>query len=208
MPRITSLQVQKNDPERVNVYLDDEFAFGLSAMLVLARNLSPGQELSQHDIENLQGGESVERSYGAALNFLSYRPRSRREIADYFRRKKIDLDVVEAVVARLERAGLLDDQEFARFWVDNRQSFRPRGTRALRMELRQKGLESGVIDEALAQVGDEEDTAYATGLTRVRTYGAFDEREFSRKMIGFLQRRGFPYDAASAAAKRLWDEQD
>lgn len=208
MPRITSLQVQKNDPERVNVYLDDEFAFGLSAMLVLARNLSPGQELSQHDIENLQGDESVERSYGAALNFLSYRPRSRREIADYFRRKKIDLDVVEAVVARLERAGLLDDQEFARFWVDNRQSFRPRGTRALRMELRQKGLESGVIDEALAQVGDEEDTAYATGLTRVRTYGAFDEREFSRKMIGFLQRRGFPYAAASAAAKRLWDEQD
>jgi regulatory protein len=64
----------KNDPERVNVYLDDEFAFGLSAMLVLARNLSPGQELSQHDIESLQGDEVVERSYSAALNFLSYRP--------------------------------------------------------------------------------------------------------------------------------------
>ncbi len=208
MPRITSLQVQKNDVERVNVYLDDEFAFGLSAMLVLAHHLSPGQELSQHDIENLQGDEVVERSYGVALNFLSFRPRSRREVADYFRRKKIEPDVAEAVVARLERAGLLDDQEFARFWVDNRQTFRPRGTRALRMELRQKGLERGVIDEALAQVGDEEDTAYATGLTRVRTYGAFDEREFSRKMIGFLQRRGFPYEAAAAAAKRLWDEQD
>ncbi len=208
MPRITSLQVQKNDAERVNVYLDDEFAFGLSAMLVLARNLSPGQELSQDDIENLQGDEIVERSYGAALNFLSYRPRSRREVADYCRRKKIDLDVVEAVLARLERAGLLDDQEFARFWVDNRQTFRPLGTRALRMELRQKGLDSRVIDDALAKVGDEEETAYATGLTRVRTYYAFDEREFTRKMIGFLQRRGFPYEAAAAAAKRLWEEKE
>ncbi len=206
MLRITSLQVRKNDPERVSVYLDDEFAFGLSAMLVLARNLSPGQELSQHDIESLQNDESVERCYGAALNFLSYRPRSRGEVADYFRRKKIDLDVVEAVVARLERAGLLDDQEFARFWVENRQTFRPRGTRALRMELRQKGLDSRVIDEALAQVGDEEDTAYTTGLTRMQTYRALDEREFSRKMIGFLQRRGFPYEAAAAAAKRLWEE--
>jgi len=206
MPRITSLQVQKNDAERVNVYLDDEFAFGLSAMLVLARNLSPGQELSQEDIESLQNDETVERSYVSALNFLSYRPRSRREVVDYFRRKKIDLSVVDAVVARLERAGLLDDHEFARFWVDNRQSFRPRGTRALRMELRQKGLDSGVIDDALATVGDEEETACTTGRAKVRAYQAFDEREFSRKMIAFLQRRGFPYEAAAAATKRLWAE--
>jgi len=205
MPTITALESQR-DPERVNVYLDGRFGFGASMMVVYAHGLKTGMALSDQQVEALQHDDELDRAYNAALNFLSFRPRSRREIEEYFRKKKTDANVVEAVTQRLERLGFVNDQEFARFWVENRQTFRPRGTRALRVEMRQKGLESDVIDEALEGVGDETQIAYEAGLKKVRAYAGLEEREFYRKMVGFLQRRGFPYDAAADATKRLYGE--
>jgi regulatory protein len=206
MPTITALETQQHDPERVNVYLDGRFAFGVSRMVAVARRLSEGLEVDGDLIEAAMRDDAVERAYGAALNFLSFRPRSHREIRDYFRKKQVEPDVVLAVTERLERTGLIDDREFARFWVDNRQTFRPRGTRALKAEMRQKGLDGEVIDEALEGLGDEEETAYRAGQKKARSLAASDEREFFRSMLGFLQRRGFPYPAASAAARRLYNE--
>lgn len=203
MPIITALEDQKRDPERVNVYLDGAFAFGASRMLILARGLARGKELAPEEIEALRRDDDVEKAFGSALNLLSYRPRSRAEIEGYFRRKKVDPEVANAAVARLERSGLLDDDEFARFWVRNRQTFRPRGARALRAEMRAKGLESGVIDSALQDLPEEEETAYEAGQPKLKSYRALDEREFFTRMVGFLQRRGFAYGAAAAAAKRL-----
>lgn len=202
MPIITSIEQQQRDPERVNVYLDGRFAFGASKMLAVARNLAEGRELSEEEIGDLQHDDAVERAYAAALNFLSYRPRSQREIEDYFRRKKTDSAIAGAVLDRLARSGLVDDHEFARYWVENRQAFRPRGTRALRVEMRQKGLASDVIDGALEGVSDET-MAYEAGAKKLRAFGSLDEPEFFRKMVGFLQRRGFPYDVAAETTRKL-----
>lgn len=206
MAVVTAVEVQQRDPERVNVYLDGHFGFGASRMLVYARGLAPGVHLSREQIDELQRDDQVERSYSAALNFLSFRPRSRGEIEEYFRKRKTDPIVVEAVVQRLERLGLLDDREFARFWVENRQTFRPRGTRALRSEMLQKGIEREVVDEALATIGDEAAVAYEAGMKKMRSYAGLEEREFFRKMVGFLQRRGFPYETSAEAARKLYRE--
>jgi regulatory protein len=206
MPTITAIETQRRDPERVNVYLDGSFAFGASALVAATHRLSVGREVSSEEIESLRGEDEVEKAFNAALNFLSFRPRSRREIEDYFRKRKLEPDVGTAVVERLEGLGVLDDREFARFWVENRQTFRPRGTRALKAELRQKGIESEIIDETLAGLGDEEATAYEAGMKKARSYRTDDEREFFRKMLGFLQRRGFPYAPAAAASRRIYAE--
>lgn len=208
MPVITRLETQKHNPERVNIHLDDAFAFGASAMVVLTRGLAPGMELSTTEIAELRVDEEAERAYGAALNFLSYRPRSTREVEDYFRRRKLEPELVPAVVERLVRAGLLDDQEFARFWVENRQTFRPKGARALSGELRQKGLSREVIEGALEELGDEEETAILAGRRKAQGLRHLDEREFFRRMIGFMQRRGFTYETAAAATRRLAIEND
>jgi regulatory protein len=203
MPIITALEPQQHDQERVNVYIDGSFAFGASLLVVHSRSVRVGRELNAGEIGALQHDDAVERAFAAALNFLSFRPRSRREVMDYFRRRKTEVAVASAVVERLERMGLIDDHQFARFWVENRQAFRPRGTRALRMEMRQKGLDSEVIEEALEGLTDEESTAYRAGERKARSLGALDDREFFRRMVAFLQRRGFPYAAAAAATKRL-----
>lgn len=206
MPTITSLQPGKRDPERVNVYLDGEFAFAAPLGVVMVRRLSEGQTLSEQEIEAIRQDDALDRAYAAALNFLSFRPRSRREIEQYFRGRKTELPLVDAVLERLERQGLVDDHAFATFWVENRQTFRPRGTRALRAEMRQKGLDNEVIDEALSAVDDEEPIAYEVGSKKARSYASLDEREFFRKMVGFLQRRGFPYETAARAARRIYTD--
>lgn len=203
MARITALETQKHDPERVNIYLDGSFAFGASLLVVASHGLHEGRDLSDEEVAALERDEMAERAYSAALNFLSFRPRSRREVEDYLRRRKVEPQIGVGVVERLTGAGLLDDREFARFWVENRQTFRPRGARALRVELRQKGLAGDIVAEALDDLGDEEETAVEAGRKKVRSFAGLEEREFFRRMVTFLQRRGFSYDVAARATQRL-----
>ncbi len=206
MPLVTALETQKNNPERVNVYLDGRFAFGASALVIATHHVAIGCDLSDEEIAALEGDDSAERAYNAALNFLSYRPRSTREIRDYFRRKAVESPVVDAVIERLQRVNLINDEEFARFWVENRQNFRPRGTRALRVELRQKGLASETIEGALESIGDETEIALDAGRKKMGSYRTLDERTFLTRMVGFLQRRGFDYGVASRSARTLLEE--
>jgi len=131
---ITALRFQKRNKYRVNVYIDGQFAFGLAA--IEAARLRVGQTLSDDDVARLRMRDEVERAYERALNFLSYRPRSEAEVRRNLRKKNVEEEVVEEVTGRLTRAGLLNDQEFARYWVENRLQFNPRGARALRHELR------------------------------------------------------------------------
>lgn len=203
MATVTSIETQKNDTERVSVFLDGRFGFGVSLLVAMAHGLTTGRELSDDEIEAIRGDEDAERAYGATLNFLSFRPRSEREIADYLRKRGLEPALIEAVVSRLERAGLLDDRAFARFWLENRQQFRPRGAMALRSELRGKGLSTEIVEETLDDLGDEEEAAYQAGQKRARTLAGAEEREYLRKLSQFLQRRGFNYSDAMAAARRL-----
>lgn len=185
---ITTLRFQKRNKDRVNVYLDGQFAFGLAA--IEAARLRVGQTLDDEDIARLQEKDEVERAYERALNFLSYRPRSEAEVRRNLRKKKVDDDVIDAVVARLMRAGMLDDREFARYWMQNRMQFNPRGARALRHELRQKGVPPSIIADTLADF-DEDAAARRASEAGARRLAHLEPDDFRRKLGGYLARRGF-----------------
>jgi regulatory protein len=206
MPEITGIETQKHDPERVNIYLDGTFGFGASAAAAHAHGLATGRRLTEEEVDSLRSGDAEDRAYSSALNYLSSRPRSRREMEQYFRRKATDPEIAAAAIGRLERSGLVNDLEFGRFWVENRLSFKPRGRRALQVELLQKGLSRDDIEGALADLGDEEGLAYDAGAKRVRSFSRLNEQEFFKRMVGFLQRRGFSYSVSAAASKRLAEE--
>ncbi|HOA23272.1 MAG TPA: RecX family transcriptional regulator [Aggregatilineales bacterium] len=202
---ITALVVQKRNKERVNVYLDGEFAFGLA--LAEAIKLKKGQTLSDEDIARLKALDEIEVVHERALNLLSHRPRSAEEVRRKLRDSKQEFSdtAIETVIERLERAGLLDDEAFARYWVDNRERFNPRSARALRHELRQKGVSNQVVDRVLADL-DEQDAAYRAAQAKVRRYAHADEAEFRKRMGGYLSRRGFAYGVVRDVLDRLWDE--
>ncbi len=203
---ITRLEVQKHNPERVSVYLDDEFAFGVDIMV--AAGMRKGQPLDDDDIAALRADDDRHRAYLAAVRLLSLRPRSRDEIERALRKKAYEEPVIEAAVERLTVEGLIDDAEFARYWSENRTAFRPRGTRALRYELRLKGVTNDDMEEALAAV-DEDEAAWAAVERKAESWRSLPEEEFKQKVLGFLARRGFGYSTANGVWKRLRaDEED
>jgi regulatory protein len=173
--------------------------------MALATSLKVGQMLSSEEIAQLQARDAAEVAYEKALGFLSYRPRSCAEIEAYLRRRRVAPEAVEAVVSHLIQAGLLDDGAFAEYWVENRELFRPRGPRALRYELRQKGVADQVIAQVLEGI-DEADSAYRAARERARRFNKVDYRTFRQRLGGFLQRRGFGYATVKQTVDRLWRE--
>jgi regulatory protein len=200
---ITALKPQKKNRERVNVYLDGRYTFSLTA--IEAATLRRGQFLSDQEIEDLLERDSFQKAYDRALRFLSYRPRSEGEMRRYLQGKRVSPAIEAEVVERLTLAGLLDDQAFASYWVENRESFKPRGRHALRYELRQKGLGEEIIALALEDI-DEEDSAYRALINRAGRIAPLDRGAFRKKLGSFLRRRGFSYEAINAALERAWQE--
>lgn len=205
--KITALTVQKKNKNRVNVYLDGRFAFGLAAIEAL--KLKIGQVLSESEIAQLQAKDQQAVAHERALNFLSYRPRSQAEVQQNLKKKGFDQETIDQVIARLVRAGLLDDLAFARYWLENRSAFKPRGARALRYELRQKGVADNVIDSVLL---DYDDTAAAYRVASSQTARLLQRvdnvEQFRFKLLGLLQRRGFPFAASQAAVEQVASEWD
>jgi regulatory protein len=201
--KITALKQQKSNPDRVNVFLDGEFAFGLEK--ITAAWLKIGEQLSAAKIQELQTNDAVEKAYQRALNYLSYRPRSTAEVERNLRKHDVDDAVIDEVVTRLQDKAWLDDDAFAAAWVENRNIFRPRGRFALQAELRQKGLADAVIERAL-QEQDEEGLAHKAAQKKARQLGGLDEEEFRKKLYAFLGRRGFDYAIISEICSEAWAE--
>jgi regulatory protein len=197
---ITALEVQKRDKERVNVFIDGEFVFGLN--LLDAARLRKGQVLSEAEIAVLREADAVVQAVNTAAHFLSYRPRSEQEVRRNLTEKETPEAVIDAAIERLRGLGYLDDAAFARYWVENRSQFKPLSHRALRQELRQKGLSDTSIAEALSEQ-NESDLAYKAATTQLRKLRNRSLREFKTKMNAFLQRRGFSYSTTQDVVTRL-----
>lgn len=203
MAKITAIVSQKGDPNRVNIHLDGEYAFGLAQ--IVAAWLKIGQELGDDRIAALKTDDARERAYQQALLFLSYRTRSESEIRQNLRKHELPEEVIEQTLVRLRENRLADDNQFARSWVENRNTFRPRSRRALAVELRQKGLSDEAARSALETVNDEV-LAYAAGLKRTHRLRDLEWNEFRRKLSEFLARRGFSYSVIAPVVSRLWNE--
>ncbi len=201
--QVTALKIQARNKSRVNVYLDGKFAFGLAK--IVAARLALGQELDDAAIARLKATDDTEHSYERALKFLGPRPRSETEVRRRLREHGVEPATIDEVVARLGRAGLVNDQAFASYWVENRGTFRPRSTRALRAELKQKGVSEEVMREALTGTNDAE-AAYNVAAKRARRLAGLERQEFRRKLGEFLARRGFDYDTIEPVVERVWQE--
>lgn len=204
MHKITALTLQKRNRQRVNVYLDGEFAFGLSR--IVSAWLRVGQEISDEKIAQLQSDDAVEVAYQRALRLLNYRPRSESEIRTNLKKHRVDEGVIVDALERLRQDGFVDDVRFAKIWVENRCEMRPRGKRALVYELRQRGVDPEIIDNALVEI-DEEKLALAAAKKKAHKLSSLEWDDFRQKMFGFLARRGFTYEICVPAVAQVWAEE-
>ena len=205
MPRkITAIKRQKRNPHRVNIYLDGEFAFGLSR--IIAGWLDVGHELDDEKIISLQAEDEQEVAYQRVLKFISHRMRTEGEIRRNLIKHKIQSEVINDVLQRLRRNGLVNDKQFAKIWVENRNEFRPRAHRMLTYELRQKGITDEIISQTLDSIISDEVLALKAAQNQVRKYNGLEWPNFRRKLSGYLARRGFSYNIISLVVEQVWAE--
>lgn len=197
---ITALKAQAKAKDRVNVYLDDSFAFGLA--LFHALWLKIGQYLSDEKIAELQEADTLEKAQKRALNLLSYRPRSVREVRLRLKKAEVDDAQIDIVIERLKAAELLSDEAFSNQWVESRLRANPRSKRMIEWELKQKGVGEAEIKKALTGV-DDEDAATRAAVKRLPRLAALEPQERKRKLMEFLARNGFGYDVISTVIQKV-----
>jgi regulatory protein len=200
---ITDLVPQRRKKDRVNVHINGEYAFSLA--MITAAGLRKGQLISPEEIDRLRTEDNYERAKQSAFNFISYRPRSISELSQNLSRKKFDKNTVERVITRLVELEMLNDKQFARYWVEQRETFKPRSRRALNYELYQKGVKREIVDEVVGEV-DEDAAAYRAGRQKAHRWVNLPKDKFRQDMNRFLQRRGFNYNIIAPAMERLWLE--
>ena len=206
--RITAIEPQVSNPERINLYVDGHFLFGIHAEIVFQMGLAIEQELLPAQLEQLRHEEALQRATDRAFNYLSFRPRSREEIRRYLRRKQTPPELIESVLARLDHLNLINDRDFASFWIENREQFNPRGAQVLKNELRMKGVARDVADELVEEEKDEERALHAgrkKALSLIRI-PSIDYATFRTRLGSFLQRRGFSYEVSKRTIRVLWEE--
>jgi regulatory protein len=221
MPKITSVEPQKKNPQRFNVFIDEQFAFGADEDLIVAHRLVVGKNIDPQDLNKLlyeaEVGKLMERMYG----LFSVRQRSEREVRDYLRnlsfkrkvkgKEEISDSSIDLLIERLKQKGLLNDLEFARSWVEARRKSKQKGVRALQAELYQKGIDRGIVEEVLDQESivmgqelSEEELAKQALEKKLRSWKNLEPQELKKKAIEFLLRRGFEYSLVRSVVENLF----
>jgi len=188
MGKITRIEQQKKKKNRVNIYIDGEFSSGLYKDTVIKFHLYENKEITQSELVEIKKFEEFADAKEKAINYISYRERSEKEIEDYLKNKGIKEVITQKVLSDLKKANLVDDRKFASVWVKNRNKNNPKGNFALRMELKEKGISNSEIEKILQSV-DEKENALKVFEKAARKYGK--EKNSKEKISGYLQRRGF-----------------
>jgi regulatory protein len=203
--KVTALKAQQRNHNRINVHLDDAFAFGLSRDV--AAWLRVGDVLNDVRITELLQKDEHEKAYQRASLLLSYHPRSEAEIRNRLVQAGYPDEVVSLVIERLTQDGWLGDTGFSHDWIENRSEFRPRSRRLLTMELRHKGVAEDTIQQALMELETgEEELAFQAAERYVHRLERCDWDEFRIRLAGFLSRRGFSAGDIYPVIGRLWTQ--
>lgn len=196
---ITKIKPQKNK-KRVNVYLDGRFSFGLDLENFMKLGLKVGQEYSEEEVNEIIKKAEFQKTYDKLLRFATLRPRSKKEVNTWFVKHKVHDSIHDSLFNRLKRLDLIDDEKFAKWWVEQRLSFRPRGKRILNYELRIKGIDRDIIEKVVSEVEIDE-AKIAKELLEKKLYRWKNLEKFKarKKMSDFLARKGFEWDVIKNA---------
>lgn len=195
--KITKIEIQKKRKERVSVYLDGEFAFGLNGEVALKFGLKEGDRITQEEIDQILLLEEKKAAKNRALRFLAYRARSEKEVIDKLAQIGYDEKIIAWVVSELKRLGFINDEEFARSFCNSKMIGKPVGEKLLCHQLREKGINEEIVEKVLEETYSEKDQVkIAKDLVQRKNqqYKNLDWRKRRKRISNFLFRRGFGWE--------------
>lgn len=198
---ITALEAQKKNPDRMNVFLDGEFAFGVSRFV--GAWLLVGQKIDEEKTRQLISADENERALQSSLRFIGYKQRTETEVIKKLKKMEFAAEIIQNVMSELREKRYIDDREFATQWIETRADSKPRSKRFLQMELKNKGISVDIIDTALESVPDDHDLAIRLGKKYLTRFIKNNDEEFRKKMTGILSRRAFSYSVLKDSIDEL-----
>lgn len=194
--RITDIKQQVKRQGRYSIFVDDKYSFSLSENELMKSGIRIGREYSDVELAALQNTAVLDKAYMRCLDLLSRRARSEWELRDYLRRKEYQQPVIETIIARLNKAGYVDDYKFAVSWVETRHLLKNISRRKLWQELKQKHIADEVINQVLDEDETDEVQTLRNLVAKKRTQTRYQD---DQKLMAFLMRQGYRYDDVKTA---------
>jgi len=209
--KITSISVQKRDRNRVNVSVDGKYRFSLDSYQLVELGVKTGNEYGEDELVALEQESQFGKVYGRALEYCLMRPHSIREVQQYLYKKTrpkrdksgelrpgISPAITARVFERLIEKGYVDDNKFARFWVENRFVSKGVSKRKLRSELITKGINSTIINQLLSVTERNDSDEMKKIISKKRLH-----YPDNKKLTAYLARQGFNYEDIKRAIDNI-----
>lgn len=197
--KITKIEAQKKDRHRYNIFIDGSFAFGLYEDSVLKYGLRSGDELNEKKIIEMR--EFDEFGYGkkAAYSFLAYKPRSKKDLVKKLKQKKVSDKIIDDIIELLEKQKYLNDEIYARNYLEDKLNSKPIGKRLAKMKLLEKGIDKELIESAINE-NYSEDKEFELAAKLMEKYEKKvkfkDQTDKKNKCYRYLISKGFDYETA------------
>lgn len=204
--RITKIERQRRRKDRVNIYIDNQFAFGLTDSLVYKYNLSPGKEVTEDFIDNVLNSEEENKVINHALKFLSYRERSEKEVYDRLKMRGYDEEKIQNAINYCLDKDYINDERFAELFIRDKTNLKKLGSRRIKQELMIKGISREIIDRVLIPDYEEElNMALEVAKKKFPSYKNDNPEAQYRKLGSYLQRRGYDFDIVRQVLDKVLD---
>jgi regulatory protein len=203
---ITAIKEQKNK-NRVNIYLDNRFAFGLAKEVLVDFSLSEGQELTEEEIDKILEKDQKVKALQKCFRWLSIRARSEKELENKLKEKGFASKIIKQTIERIKELGYLNDKEFARLFVEMRKTGRPKGKFFIRRDLKQKGISEDIIKETLTKFyseKEEKELALSLAKKKIKSYGHIPNEKIYQKLANFLASRGFGWPVIKEVLDKIF----
>jgi regulatory protein len=202
--QVTAITPQKRDETRFNIFIDGEYAFALPMQDILYFKLKEGGEVPEETIEYIKNSLIYIKAQDTALHYIGYKMRTVKEIRMKLEDKEFSEEIIERVIEFMEKYGYADDREYCRKYIREKLRMKPKSGYALKIELRQRGISSHIIDEVMAETEmDEEGDAFRWLERKSRgNWPPADDKQ-KKKLYDFLLRKGYSYDIIGEAFREM-----
>jgi regulatory protein len=198
--KVTAIKQQQKRTDRYSVFVEGKYSFSLSESALLDSKLASGQELSPQQVKEFRQVSADDKLYNQALRYVALRPRTRWEIETYLKRKDASPPLLNQILNKLSNIDLIDDEKFAKAFVNDRLLLRPTSRRKLILELRKKHVDDEIIQKVMGEHGPvEEDSALKSLIERKRRQTKYQD---DLKLMQYLARQGFSYNDIKAALQK------
>lgn len=207
---ITKIEAQKRNKERVNIYIDEDYAFSLSAELVYKEGLVAKMEVDSERLSKIATEEGFLKCKEAALRTIERTYKTEKEMRDKLILKEFDINLIDRTIGFLKEYNLLNDENYVKMYVKDK--IKSEGQNKIKYALMRKGINEELIREEIAKFNDGSQKEVAYDLA-VKKYNLLAKREddkykISQKLYRFLTTRGYDYSVVSEVVKKVINSEE